>query len=266
MKKMRGAAAEINPESIALCANLENTFEILRNNHQLVHAQVSEMEENVRKLRSFLTQESADYARAKDKLLDRQRYYESAAKQLTDAKDGSHEHLVENSLFKMRVHQMEHMETRLMGYAFNLEKQKAELELVVNERLITIQAEVDLLGIRKKTLADEQSQLRADICDRKRYIDAMMARFELTSDLLGRNEDGSAIQAVQLKVQMAQEKVMLLKHGSDLNEKVITAERDISALENTLILMNYSNDKYKRGLEQVLDDDGRLAFFRCCLI
>lgn len=157
---MRGAAAEINPESIALCANLENTLEILKTNHQLVQAQVSEMEDNVRKLKTSLTQESADYARAKDKLLDRQRYFESATKQLIDAKDDSHEHLVENSLFKMRVHQMEHMEHRLTGYAFNLEKQKFELELVVSERLITIQAEVDLLGIRKKTLAGEQSQVR----------------------------------------------------------------------------------------------------------
>lgn len=254
---MKGITSEVNPESVIKLNHLEAHHRHLQKNNKLIRIQVGELDVNIRKLKALLERDSITHNQIKDKHKEKQLYYDGAIKQLARARELGHENLVENSLIKMRLHQMEQRQKRLMDNAFSLERHRCELELAVNERLIAIQTETNVLAMRKKLLAEERSQLRADIADRKRSIDAMMARFELANQLLGRTEDGGVMNTVQLKIQTAQEKEMLLEQGSVLNEKVIAAERDITALENTLIMMNYSNDKYKRGLDLVQEIDGR---------
>lgn len=254
--KMKGITVEVNPETVAKLAGLEQRYGQMLQQNKLVHGQVAELQANIRKLQTLLEHDTADHVKLGDKRKERQLYLDGAIKQLAKARDVGHENLVENSLVRMRLHQMEQRHQRLMGNAFNLERHRCELELAINERLLSIQAEASVLGVRKKVLLEERSQLRADVADRRRAIDGMVVRFELASQLLGRTDNGQVVNTVQLRIQAAQEKELLLDQGSSLNDKVIAAERDISALENTLIMMNYSNDKYQRGMELVPEIDG----------
>lgn len=254
---MKGITTEVDPGSVIKLNQLEARHDLLQKNNKLIHIQVAELDDNIRKLKALLERDTLNHNKIKEKHRERQLYYEGATKQLAKAKELGHENLVENSLIKMRLHQMEQRQKRLIDNAFSLEKHRCELELAINERLIAIQTETNVLGMRKKLMTDERAQLRADIADRKRNIAAMMARFELANQLLGRTDDGKVMNTVQLKIQTAQEKEMLLEQGSLLNGKVIAAENDITALENTLIMMNYSNDKYKRGLNLVQEVNGK---------
>lgn len=43
----------------------------------------------------------------------------------------------------------------------------------------------------------------------------------------------------------------MLKEGNELNAQVLKAEEDIKAMENTLRLMNYSNDHYKKSFNNM---------------
>lgn len=255
---MKGLTRVDNPESLAKLSDAEKRHETISRNEKLLKMQLDDVEVNLRKLKALFEHDSEAFGRLDTNLKEKLLNYEGAVRQLAKVKDDSNEKLVDNSLMKMRVHQLEEREKRLLSNCFNMEKHKCELELAINERLVTIQTEINVLTLRKKLLGEEKSQLKADIADRKRNIEAMKARFELASQLLGRTEDGEVISTVQLKIKTAQEKEMLLDEGSSLNEKVIQAEKDIVALENTLIMMNFSNDKYKRGLHLVEEVDGKI--------
>lgn len=137
--------------------------------------------------------------------------------------------------------------------AYSLEKHKMELEAAMNDRLIDVKSQMNLLTMKKKCLIEERAQMKADVGDRLLKIEQLKKRYALSMDLLGRNDDGTTVTAVQIKIQMAQEKYLLLNQGNELNEKVVKAENEIKCLENTLKLMNFSNDEYRKVFETVTE-------------
>lgn len=57
--------------------------------------------------------------------------------------------------------------------------------------------------------------------------------------------------------QIAQEKIMLQQEGDLLDAKIKKAEKEIEAMENTLKVVNTSNDTYRKSLTMV-DKEGNL--------
>lgn len=261
--KMRGEASEVNPEVVEKLSNLEKIYAIVQAKHEQIRSQVAEVEAKHRKLGAQLEKDSTEHADITDYLNDRLLYCDMSAKKLHVARQEKQERLVEHSLLKMRVHHMQMTFQKQMNRVYSLEQHKFELQLAIDERMIDINCQLDLLNLKKKHLIDEQGQLRADINERQLKIEALRKRYELARELLGKNDDGSIISAVQLKIATAQEKEILFQKGGELNEKVVKAERDIKALENTLILLNYSNEKYKNKLGNIQVDgncDRRIFF------
>lgn len=252
--KMRGAASEVNPDTIEKLSHLENIYDIVKSKHEQIRSQVTEVEAKHRKLGAQLSKDFAEHTNVMDRLKDRQLYCDMSVKKLQLARQEKQERLVDHSLLKMRVHHMQMTFQKQMNRVYCLEQHKFELQLAIDERMIDINCQLDLLNLKKKHLIDEEGQLRADINERRLKIGALRKRYELARELLGKNEDGSIISVVQLKIATAQEKEILFQKGGELNDKVVKAEKDIKALENTLILLNYSNEKYKKKLGHFQDD------------
>lgn len=74
---------------------------------------------------------------------------------------------------------------------------------------------------------------------------------------LGKDEEGNPVSVAHIKVKVAQEKFFLRQEGDDLDTKIQTAEKEIVAMENTLKLVNVSNDNFKVSLAAV-KPDGKL--------
>lgn len=177
-------------------------------------------------------------------------------KRIKAQKDQNQMLIVELSLLKLRVNEFENEMKSCDTSSYNLQKHRAHLNRAMRDRLIEIKAQMDLLNAKRKHMNEEKSTLRADIGERNKHIEAVQARFELTTRLMGTNEDGTLITATQLRVKAAQEKQMLLDEGNALNDKVLEAEENIKAMENTLLLLNNSNEAYRRTF-QSNDDAGK---------
>ncbi|XP_031638654.1 coiled-coil domain-containing protein 39 [Contarinia nasturtii] len=253
--KMQGQLKELDPELIERSETLQLLCAHTQKKRDKVKRELCSAEETERRLRSLLFENQSNHVELMNKLRNRQSECEASQRSIATNRDILHERLVEHSLIKMRVHQMAEMYNKQMEKFYDLEQHKLQLQLAVDERLVDLRCQMDLLATKRKHLRGERDQLRADINERRLKIDALKARFELTNELLGKNEDGTVVSAIQLKMETAQEKALLLEQGSKLNEKVLNAEADIKALENTLILLNFSNDKYKRKMGQVQDND-----------
>lgn len=148
---------------------------------------------------------------------------------------------------------MEKLIAKQTDKAYSLEKHKMELEAAMMDRLIDIKSQLNLLTMKRKCLLEERAQMRADIGERELKIEQIKTRYALSVDLLGRNDDGSTVTAVQIKIQMAQEKYLLLNEGNSLNESILKAEDETRRMENTLKLMNFSNNEYRKVFETITE-------------
>lgn len=252
--KMQGKVDEVDPVLVEKHDCLQHILSATRNKREHVKNQLAAAETTERRLQNSFAKNRTDHIDLMDKLQLNQLNCETGSKSIQINREQLHDRLVEHSLLKMRVHQIAEMLNKQMAKFYDLEKHKFQLQLAIDERMVDLKCQTDILTMKRKHLWSERDLLKADINERNGKISALRARFELTKELLGKNDDGSIVSAIQLKMETAQEKALLLDQGSKLNEKVLKAEKDIKALENTLILLNYSNDKYKRKMGQAKDD------------
>ena len=121
----------------------------------------------------------------------------------------------------------------------------------LKERDIEINTNKEILLAQRKNLDEARRRLRADINRKiirvaqfqKKYNSALMA--------LGKDEDGRPLSITFIKIQNAQEKYMLQQEGDELDAKIKKAEKEIVAMENTLRVVNVTNDVYKINLSSV---------------
>lgn len=178
---------------------------------------------------------------------------EGGEKQLKIIHQQNQEKLVEQNLLKIRIAQMEKQIAKQTDKAYSLEKHKVELEAAMMDRLIDIKSQMNILFMKRKCLIEERAQLKADVADRLLKIEQLKKRYELSMDLLGKNDDGTTVTPVQIKIEMAQEKYLLLNKGNEMNEKILKAEEELRCLENMVKVMNFSNDQYRKIFETVTE-------------
>lgn len=188
-----------------------------------------------------------------ERLKERKITVEGGEKQQKGLHQQNQEKLVEQNLLKIKISQMEKQIARQTDKAYSLEKHKIELEMAMTDRLIDIKSQISLLTMKKKCLQEERSQMKADIGDRLLRTEQLRIRYALSMDLLGKNEDGTTTTAVQIKIQMAQEKYLLLNQGDALNKQIVKAENEAKCMQNMLELMTFSNDQYRRVFETMTE-------------
>lgn len=251
---MKGSGSDVNPETEVKLYAKEALYEERKQSCDIVKSQMLQIEDDMRKLTLAYSLGAAASEKLESKLKERQLACEGGAKELCQTTFLNQERLVDESVLKMRVHQLDEMFRKQKDKVFSLQKHMADLELAMNERIVDIKMQKELLRMQRKHCMEQLTQLRADIGERNLKIQALISRYDNSIVMLGKNEDGSIVTATQIKIETAQEKQILLRDGNELNEKVICAEKDIKAIENTLVLLNYSNETYKKTLEPVHDD------------
>lgn len=193
------------------------------------------------------------FSRQNERLKEKKISVEGGEKQQKILHQQNQEKLVEQNLLKIRIAQMEKQIAKQKDKAYSLERHKMELEAAMTDRLIDVKSQVNMLTVKRKCLWDERAQMKMDLADRLLKIEQFKKRYALSMDLLGKNDDGTTKTAVQIKIQMAQEKYLLLNQGNELNGKIVKAESEIKCMENTLKLMNFSNDEYRKIFETVTE-------------
>uniref|UniRef100_A0A1A9ZDJ7 Coiled-coil domain-containing protein 39 n=1 Tax=Glossina pallidipes TaxID=7398 RepID=A0A1A9ZDJ7_GLOPL len=215
---------------------------------QATQMQNKKLDSDMRKLTVIYNNDTTELDKINFKIKEAQVYCEGSLKLLKDITRRNQGYIVDLSIFKMRTNEFEIEINHCDDNTYNLSKHRMHLNRTINDRIVEIKSQLDLLKLKRKHLNEELSTLRADIGERTKHLEAVKARFELTSKLLGVNADGTLITATQLRVETAQEKQMLLDEGNVLNENVLKAEEEIKALGNTLALFNNYNDDFRKSV------------------
>lgn len=186
-----------------------------------------------------------------NKIKESKKYFEGGINRKKTILKENQEKIVELSLIKMKVNDLESHIANCKNRLYDMEKDNLEFSKVIKDRLATIQAQMKVYFLQRKQLCDEKSTLKADIGDRNIHIKAAQTRYAIALDLLGKSDDDLPLTSSALKIQAIQEKQMLIHQGNELNDKVKSSEKEIRTMENTLYIINYSNFSYKKSLDQI---------------
>lgn len=241
---------EVEQRNQEYLSELEEHFNKLQKSVHATQSQNKKLDDDMRKLTITYNNDMTRLDQVNYKIKEAQVYCEGSNKRIKEETKRNQEFIVELSILKMKANEFENEINQCEEGTYNLLKHRMHLNRTIKDRMIEIKSQTDLLNLKRKHLLEELNTLRADIGERRKHIEAVKARFELTSKLLGFNEDGTLITGTQLRVETAQEKQMLLDEGNELNEKVLKAEKEIEALQNTLALLNNCNDAYRKKVQK----------------
>ncbi|XP_055904786.1 coiled-coil domain-containing protein 39 [Eupeodes corollae] len=256
IEKVKGISVDTQEESqnrLEL-TRLEAYYNEVSKALQVLQYQSTKLESDMRNLTIWYNNDLKEIEDMNFRIKEAQLYCEGGLKKVSAMTLDNQEQIVELSILKMRVNGWENQITQCQNRSYNLGRHRLEMVRNVKERMVETNSQYDLMCLKRKHLMEELSTLKCDIGERMIKIEATKARYELTSKLLGTNDDGSLVTATQMKVENAQEKQMLLEQGNTLNANVLKAEYEIKAMEHTLALMNGSNEIYRRNFEE-LDED-----------
>ncbi|XP_059621128.1 coiled-coil domain-containing protein 39 [Phlebotomus argentipes] len=251
---MSGKSVELDTDCVEKIQQQEEILARKKRTHLLLQSQINNIEESRKRLDYVFNCDAQELERLASRLKETQLRCESGEKSIRHVTVANQEKLVEQSILKMKVQQFERQLENQSERRFNFERHRLGLEAAINQRFLDIEAHKKLLWAKKKHFSDERQHLRAEVGDRSVKIETLKKRYQLIEDVLRRNEDGSAMTPIQIRIRAAQEKQILLKEGNELNAKVLKAEADIKAMENTVRLVNLANENYKRNFVTVEED------------
>ncbi|XP_065223242.1 coiled-coil domain-containing protein 39-like [Planococcus citri] len=155
--------------------------------------------------------------------------------------------LVSENVSRTRVDCLEIALLKNGDKMLDLRKQKIEINVVVRKHNFEIQAASNILRNSKKLTNQEISSIKHHIEQVRRRIHQQMKRYEIIVDGIKKDDSGVPLNVTNYKIQMTKERCALLEKGDELDVLVRKAEKEIQAMENTLTLLNVSNNVYKRN-------------------
>lgn len=216
---------------------------------------MNKLEDEKRRLTSEFASDEERLKNLQNKVQDQLIIFENGSKQMKAAKTHTQEKQVEENVLRLRVHQLEKIVKKEDKHIYNSQKYRLDLETAMKERQIEIDASKDVLMVRKRNLDEENGRLRKDIMGRKAKVEQLQKKYYLTMMSLGKDDEGQPMTISYYKIKNAQDKYMLQMEGDELDQKINQAEKEIVAMENTLKVVNVTNDTYKSNLAAV--DEGR---------
>ncbi|XP_075235703.1 coiled-coil domain-containing protein 39-like isoform X2 [Lycorma delicatula] len=252
--KIKGEKQDIYVKE-KLCSKiheLEVIYKEKADDYTLISGQVKHTEEDLRRMIKELESGKKELHHLMNGTQDRGMTVEGGRKKLFSLQETNQQLQVELNLLQWKVSTVMKKLSREDDCVYNLQKQNLELEAAVKERRIEIKAQKDILIAKKRTLQDEKSELKrtTEHLNTKTY--QLQKRFEVEVDMLGNREGlDESVTITECKIKIAQEKSELQEKGDGLDTKIRKTEKEILAMENTLKLINASNDAYRKNLSSV---------------
>lgn len=244
--RVQGKTFDVDDECLDRLIELERVFENKKRSFQTLQSDINCAEEDLKRLNNYFNQDQQDLDKLKDLLKEKILLCESGEKKIKVEIMENQERLVEENFLKIKVRQLEKMVRNQADKTLNMDRFRSDVDKAVVMRLKELKTHMKVLAEKKKHLNEFRQKLKMEFAQQSVKLDVLKKRCELVVDLLTRNDQGDVLTGTQIRIKAAQEKQILLDKGNKLNVKVLEAEDDVKAMENTLRVVNYSNDAYRR--------------------
>ncbi|NXO72786.1 CCD39 protein, partial [Phainopepla nitens] len=185
-------------------------------------------------------------------------FNERSLQELRKAKHIKQEMMVEDNLLKLELKRLRNTLCNKAEKVLTLEKQQLELKKAIAERSEEIRIQKAMLDSQIRLLEQERHRMSAEFQDRLWKIDKMKCRYEMfTLSMMPPEGEEMKSQAYYV-IKAAQEKEALQQEGDDLDAKICKAQKEITAMENSLCILNSWNKNYKNSFKAAAETSKEL--------
>ncbi|KAM7043808.1 coiled-coil domain-containing protein 39 isoform 2-T2 [Acridotheres tristis] len=176
-------------------------------------------------------------------------FNERSLQELRKAKHIKQEMMVEDNLLKLELKRLRNTLCNKADKVLSLEKQQLELKKAIAERAEEIRIHKAMLDSQIRLLDQERHRMSAEFQDRLWKIDKLKCRYEMfTLSMMPPEGEEMKSQAYYV-IKAAQEKEALQQEGDDLDAKICKAQKEITAMENSLCVLKSWNTNYKNSFK-----------------
>lgn len=183
---------------------------------------------------------------------------ESSQRALDSAVKQKEEIMVRHDVLRLNVKRSQEKLSDKADEVYGLENRNFQLKLSVEERKKEVGVHKEVQKAQIKAIEEERHSIAQELGLRKTRVEKLKAKFEvLVAKAVHRagddEDDGVPLeertQAYYL-IRAAQKKEELQREGDELDAKIRKAEREVRALENTLLHLNERNQTKRSSLSR----------------
>ncbi|GFT42056.1 coiled-coil domain-containing protein 39 [Nephila pilipes] len=157
------------------------------------------------------------------------------------------ESLVQECLERFQMKKFQKLLNKKNRSVASLKKSKLELELMMKERIEELKHCNELLETEMRTEADECGVVKKKLFETSDKAMKLQAKYKIILGTLGISEHGESAEA-ELLIKAENEKRDLEFERDKLMSTLLKDDEELSALKNTLWLINTANDQFRQAL------------------
>jgi hypothetical protein len=154
--------------------------------------------------------------------------------------------MVEENIRRLEIRKLRGYLNARADEVFGLESRQVGLQLALEARTKEIDIHKDILRVQMKNANEERQAASSELRDRVSKIEKLKKRYEILMTQFAPEDGEEEHSQAYFVIKAAQQREELQREGDQLDAAIQKAEKEIKALENTLILMNNRNHDYRK--------------------
>ena len=153
--------------------------------------------------------------------------------------------MVEENIRRLEIRKLRGFLNARADEVYSLESRQVGLQIALQARTKEIEIHKDIIRVQLKTADEERQSATSELRERISKIEKLKKRYEILMTQFAPNSGDEEHSQAYYVIKAAQEREQLQQEGDRLDANIRKAEKEIRALENTLILMNNRNEDYR---------------------
>nr|KAF6477240.1 coiled-coil domain containing 39 [Molossus molossus] len=252
MSRLKGEIDSEEKQALeAKIVELKGTLEERKSTFGLLETQIKKLHNDLYFIKKSNSKNHDEKQSLMTKISELNFFNDRSEKELNKAQAFKQDLMIEDNLLKLEVKRTREMLHSKAEEVLSLEKRKQQLHTAMEERTEEIKIHKTVLASQIRYVDQQRQIVSAEFHDRLNKIDKLKNRYEiLTVVMLPPEGEEEKTQAYYV-IKAAQEKEELQREGDSLDAKINKAEKEIYALENTLLVLNSCNNNYKQSFQKV---------------
>ncbi|XP_074819614.1 coiled-coil domain-containing protein 39 isoform X2 [Natator depressus] len=237
----------------AKVAELTKTLEEKKDAYNLLHAQHKKLQSDVHFIKRAMDKTGEEMTGLMIRIDELNLFNDKSDKELKKAKALKQDLMIEDNLLKLELKRLRDTLYNKAEQVLSLEKQKLQLNTAMEERTEEIKVHKAMIESQIRFVEQERQSVSAEFQDRLSKIEKLRCRYEILTIVMMPPEGEEEKTQTYYVIKAAQEKEDLQREGDDLDAKIRKAEKEVTALQNTMHVLNNCNSNYRNSFKTVTE-------------
>lgn len=218
----------------------------MKNQHKILNDSVKRLDEDLRAVKNKLVDIRGAEKKLSSQIEEVSLENDMTLQDLNRVTKKKEEVLVQHDIMKLEIKKIKNTLGKATDHVYTLENKKNQLEMTMQEREKEIQVHRDVLLAEHKAIEDERHKIAIELAERRTKVKNLKIKYESLVQKAHGSDGGTAEHSqAYYVIKAAQDKEELQRKGDELGAKIIKAEKELKAFENSRITLENINIRKK---------------------